>query len=150
VEEVSEPEMVVEPEPVEPADQEPEPVEAESFGTEREPDPTAVPADAELAELTAELRALREIAGRADALAVSVGNRIGGLEEAAGCVDRLEHERDERDERIARLQRDLDAAKATSVELEGRLSGVGDAAEELNAATETLRQLQQALEQTAR
>jgi chromosome segregation ATPase len=107
-----------------------------------------VPSDDELADLVAELRALRDTASRADALAVRVGDRIEGLEGAEERADRLEREQAEHNDRIAQLQRDLDAAKATSDELDGRLAGVGDAATELNAATETLRELQRALEQT--
>jgi len=137
------------PPPSQDSDQEPEPEpEPEDLG----PAPTepVVPSDDELTDLAAELRALRDTASRADALALRVGDRIEALEGAEERADRLEREQAERDDRIAQLQRDLDAAKATSDELEGRLAGVGDAATELNAATETLRELQRALEQTAR
>jgi hypothetical protein len=116
---------------------------------EESPEPV-VPSDNQLADLVAELRALRETASRADALAVSVGNRIELLEGAEERADRLEREQREREERISQLERDLAAALATTAELEGKLSGVADAAEELNAATETLRGLQRALEQSAR
>jgi hypothetical protein len=117
---------------------------------EAPPSEPIAPSDDELADLVAELRALRETASRADALAISVGNRIEALEGAEDRADRLEREQAEREERISQLERDLAAALATTAELEGKLSGVADAAEELNAATETLRGLQRALEQTAR
>jgi hypothetical protein len=123
----SQPAPQPEPEPVPEPQPEPEPA------PEPQPEPEPAPApEGEVGDLSSELRALRETASKADALAVAVGRRIEELEGA--------------DERAQRLERELQAAQQRNAELERRLSGVDTAAAGLRETTEKLEEMYRVLQ----